>query len=341
MTSIHKACFGAALVVLLFSFSCREKAEAVPQSDPEVSNEDDSLIPNKHWKPIFDSEDPLDNNINHILQRSNGSVWVATSGGLYSYQNGDWSEQVAFFGDAEIYQLHEDHTGRFWVTASTGTAYWQDGWKKFTVSIYFHDDIVYRVFRSTDGDLFYAGDYDLRVDYKTGEDYTYGMREVNEIMQDRNGKVWIVGETGLHYYDQTVVRGDYFPEEEKFRDLTSVYEDRLGNLWLTTKRDGLYHYDGQDWVNYKSEFRVGEKYPLASNDTKDILEDNQGNMWIATKNGLNRWSFSDEWTTFDEYNTTPEGQKQGLPSDMINCLFIDSQKQLWVGTAKGIHAYIP
>ena len=34
---------------------------------------------------------------------------------------------------------------------------------------------------------------------------------------------------------------------------TSVYQDRSGNYWYGSKRDGLYHYDGQRLTHYTTE----------------------------------------------------------------------------------------
>ncbi len=60
-----------------------------------------------------------------------------------------------------------------------------------------------------------------------------------------------------------------------------------------------------------------------SNTVVDVVQDGQGTIWAATDFGLCRY-VNGTWTIIQE--------DQGLPSNVLSCLAVDSLDRLWVGT---------
>lgn len=79
---------------------------------------------------------------------------------------------------------------------------------------------------------------------------------------------------------------------------------------------------------------LSEKDGLPSNEVFDVIQDSIGFMWFATKNGLCR---------FDGYNiivyqNTP-GDSSSISNNLITCLEIDKNGNLWIGTENGLNLY--
>ena len=66
---------------------------------------------------------------------------------------------------------------------------------------------------------------------------------------------------------------------------------------------------------------------MVGHDVQTITGDNQGNLWIGTTSGVSK---------FDGANFTNYTTKNGLPSNHVNVIFIDSKQIIWFGTKKGL-----
>ena len=74
---------------------------------------------------------------------------------------------------------------------------------------------------------------------------------------------------------------------------------------------------------------------LSSIKTSSVAQDSSGFMWFGSwNNGLNR---------YDGYNIFPYKSVNGDPTDLndniIQCIYVDSQGRVWVGTNKGLNIY--
>jgi ligand-binding sensor domain-containing protein len=73
--------------------------------------------------------------------------------------------------------------------------------------------------------------------------------EVHNIMEQRNGRIWVNGPAVLAYYDDTADKFTVVPstpgkaQAVVYEDAMAVYEDREENLWFGTRNDGLYRFN--------------------------------------------------------------------------------------------------
>ena len=89
-----------------------------------------------------------------------------------------------------------------------------------------------------------------------------------------------------------------FIENEAFvnHGIYSILEDKKGNMWFTTDKNGVYCYDGKELTNYTT------ADGLANNSVVSVLEDQAGNLWFGTKGfGLSRYD-GKTFTTFSQYD---------------------------------------
>ncbi|MDR0698942.1 MAG: response regulator [Tannerella sp.] len=81
--------------------------------------------------------------------------------------------------------------------------------------------------------------------------------------------------------------------------------------------------------------RVSSRSGLSQINVKSIIQDSYGFMWFGTRNLLNRY----DGTNMKVFNCYDPILGQG--NDNISALYEDKNKQLWVGTDKGIYIFDP
>jgi len=101
-----------------------------------------------------------------------------------------------------------------------------------------------------------------------------------------------------------------------YLDITALYEDREGNLWIGTQRRGLYRVRKQVIMTYS------KQHGLVDNNVYPIYEDRAGAVWIgAWYTGLSR--FKDG--KFINYT-----KRDGLASNLVTAIGEDQAGRLWV-----------
>jgi len=112
-------------------------------------------------------------------------------------------------------------------------------------------------------------------------------------------------------------------------NVTNIYQDSKGLIWVCSNGSGLFQIFGKNIRNFQNN-RVNT-LSLSSNDVRDCCEDKVGNIWIATFNGLNKYeSSSGKFSNFTA-NSAPDG----LTHSSIYSVIKDHQGNIWVGTYFG------
>tara|TARA_B110000091_G_C13742491_1_gene443994 strand:+ start:102 stop:1208 length:1107 start_codon:yes stop_codon:yes gene_type:complete len=116
------------------------------------------------------------------------------------------------------------------------------------------------------------------------------------------------------------------------------YLDKLGNMWFTTLKEGVFMYDGKTFKN------LTVKDGLCSNVVNAVIEDKNGIMWFGTAKGLCSYDGKNfvniPLPQEDSQSVSPE---TGLPSrktETVLSLIQASNGDFWVGTdASGAYRY--
>lgn len=160
---------------------------------------------------------------------------------------------------------------------------------------------------------------------------------VNCIEQDSRGFLWLGTWSGLACYDGYKIR--IFQQESGNPDglqsdqVTSVLEDRAGNLWVGTVNAGFHLFDRatERFINFRSQ--PDNANSLSDNDVWGLFEDGKGYIWVGTKKGLNR--FDPKSRTFLRIFAPADGSKRP-PSDYIYSVCETPDGSIWSATTRGI-----
>ena len=150
---------------------------------------------------------------------------------------------------------------------------------------------------------------------------------VADIIQDENDFLWVATNSGLSRFDgvsfSTINRTSH--PVLLSNSITSLFEDREGNIWFGTHGGGLYT------IRPDTLERITDEMGLPSNYVRSIIQDSSGTIWVGTDGeGIGK-VLPDTVLTFSE--------EAGL-NRHVHSLALDENKILWIGTESGIYRLI-
>jgi ligand-binding sensor domain-containing protein len=121
-----------------------------------------------------------------------------------------------------------------------------------------------------------------------GAEYGFPYDEVQDIIQDSQGYLWMISSVNLIRYDG--VTFEYFRPEDEQREYNfteyfgSLTEDQYGNIWIETFSDDLWKFDRQ-WESFERithrSFRMNYYYKSGA-----PTMSKKGNMWLQNWSGI-------------------------------------------------------
>lgn len=261
--------------------------------------------------------------VNTVFRHSLGTVWIGTKDGLYMLHYNEQDDRLSFESDIyynrdnnlissdEITFLFEDRSGLLWV----GTRY--SGLLKV--------DFKPKKFGSIKPG---AQNYD-----------ELSSADIKSIFIDERNLIWLgTSDKGMEIIDQ--VNGDiyHYPVNGARYKLgedmvLSMCKDSQGRVWIGTP-EGIYIFSMGEGVVKEFSYAGSKevKYLLQQNRINAIAEDKKGNIWFGTQFGLYKYDGSSITNFFADNN-----KGEGICSDEINDLFLDSEGILWIGTSDGVN----
>lgn len=226
-----------------------------------------------------------------VFQDEKGFLWICTLGeGLTRFDGMNFKNYS--FKDSllnnNVRAIAQDQQGYFWI----GT---EDGLYKFD------------------------GSKSERIQSKVLKN-----RSIRDIFIDTKGNIWIGTNDGIIIYNHSVFK--HFGEKEGLNEkrISTIAEDKLGNIWFGTITSGLYKYDGLFFTNYTV------NHGLSSNTVRSVVVDKNNVVWVGTDNGLSKL----EKGKFIIYRTS-----EGLVHNLIYDLCEDKEGNIWIGTLGGISKF--
>jgi len=157
---------------------------------------------------------------------------------------------------------------------------------------------------------------------------------VNDIIQDSVGFIWMATENGLSRYDgYNFIYYKHEVNDEKslsYNHVFSLLEDKNGIIWVGTLGGGL--------NKFNTKTGKFKRYTHDDNNPKsisyDILfkvyRDSKKRIWVSTLGGgLNLFDPIKE--TFTRY-TYSKSDSNSISSNMVSAIYEDKNKNLWIGT---------
>lgn len=304
---------------------------------------------------VFTAKDGLtDNIIKNITSSANKNIiWVGTqSKGIVQFNIN--SRQIAQIPAAwrygQVNNLLESNHALFIATEENGMICYDEATGVFKKNIFKDSGEVKRVTDiQTDNEenVWLAADNKL-VSY-TGLWLTYWMGDthtpfakVHTLFADENNTLWFTPDFGL-YEGRMLLEGsntgyrsfDITPPEELI-DITCIYKDRFGYLWVGTMGRGVYRMNPN----------TGDKRQVAENAITNnghilSIAGKKDEVWISTLNGVARFYLEEKHSSLDaKFNYTNYSKKDGLGSDYIYNILVDSKNRTWFATdGAGICVY--
>jgi len=264
-----------------------------------------------------------------LFEDREGSVWVATTGGLDRFRElavSTLSVRQGLPSDVTSAVLAASD-GSVWIGTHAGLAQWQNGKvKSFGRASGLPDDSVQSLFEDHSGRIWAFTDRGLgyleHARYLTVGGVPGG--EVNSITGDAAGNLWLSGQQSLMH-----LRGGRLLERipwAAFGHHQSVSvllsDSQRGGLWL-----GFWQGGG---VSYFKDGRVLASYTaadgLSGGEVTDLRLAN-GALWVATMEGVSR---------LENGHVATLTRRNGLPCDPAMWTLDDNQHSLWVYTACGL-----
>ncbi len=282
-----------------------------------------------------------------------GHIWVGTDNGLVELDkdlNIVKSYQDAI-GDSDVYNVYDDSKGNIWVcTLDNGLFKINlddnsvENYKNNNSKISIPSNNVRDIISDSEGKLWIATDKGLcTFDYEREEFITYNKKsyqsnsliddEIFCLLKDSSGLIWIGTYSGISRFNPnsnfTHFKLDPYEDNSISGNVIhGIYEDDDKTLWIGTNESGVNIINGESIKHLNKE---------NSNIVSDLIEDITGfknYIFIGTNEGLSVLVKNDK--TAKNYTITNYTTKDGLPSNKIRSLFIDSKGYLWIGTNKGL-----
>lgn len=276
-----------------------------------------------------------------VYQDSVGYIWLGTNHGLVKYNGVDfllYAVEDSLYNN-KVCALLNDGSGKLWIGHKNGAISIlenkkirkfnpEEGLSKKEISGFYHDNNGVLWFSTLgEGVYYYAGEnrkrlYNLNSDDGLLDNYVYSM------VQDSNGYIYFSTDKGISIYN---------PQKESFVHKITMADGLPDNivkklviknnkLWIGMEDGGIIQFDLGTW-----EFSKMPKWRFGGINNFDIWSDNE--MWISTKRkGVVRCRIDEKgnywFSNFDK--------KNGLPDVRTHDIFIDREKNIWIGTQNGL-----
>lgn len=160
------------------------------------------------------------------------------------------------------------------------------------------------------------------------------LKSVNDILQDKNGFIWLGSSTGLYRFDGSELKQYTYSEKDPDSlphfHVNQIFIDHKNEMWIGTGF-GLAKY-----IRSKDSFETFKLEPFDANPViTAIHEDSEQNLWIGTRQ-FGAIKISPSRDSIKSYSKK-ENSNTGLSNNFVRTITTDSQGNAWIGTFRGLN----
>ncbi len=303
------------------------------------------------WELITTADGLESDTITAIFHDREGSLWLGIwgNGATQWLGYGEWSAWTKADGLSNniIWAVHRHpSTGELWLGTDRGITRLREGGKARILTEkdgLAGDKVKALVFDP--GGTVWAGSLPggvSRIDPATGHIQVFraesGLTDdrVIGLHLDGENRLWVGTSGGI--FRSTDIAGTrvrferQIPPGSTSSDLFFRFlRDKSGSMWVGSTR-GLYRWDRNGWKLFTA------KDGLVRDGVTHVLQTDDGAFWVGYREpvGLSRLVFSGDRITATHYTA-----KDGLTSNYILFLGLDSARRLWVGSDNGLNLAMP
>ena len=314
--------------------------------------------------PIFTvyrvSEREESNHVNSLLEDPDGSLWLATSGGLFHLQRTNGQIRIeaieigyptGFRDERHVTKLFLDSRGALWAMAISGLyrRLPEGRWERYGVEQGLRNTFVQSMFEDRSGRLWLGsrgeGLHLLVAHPRAGRqivEKTYTIRDGLPGLDIRNitllpdGRVWLCVVGGVVLFNPEASDKNKFRFYTTAHGLTSneVYnltQDTEGNLWIGTRNSGVMRIAGSGFTTF------GPPDGFTPGPFNTILETGAGALLILNGSRTTQRFFH----YFDgrKFGSTEHKVATGFGYSREQAILQDRFGEWWVATDQGVHRY--
>jgi len=274
------------------------------------------------------TKDGLSNNsVNDIISDSKGRLWIATWDGLNRYDGNSFkifkhvdNDTTSLSGNV-IYALQKDTAGSLWCLTDNNSV------SKL------HKESIFQnfSFKDTPVNFRFSKKKNLVVETKNNKYYEFDGVKFIEIEADQvfNKEPLVHEQLLLNEYPEVVIN--------------ESYQDRKGNIWYATRKNGLYVIRNNQVNIHDTQiehytYDLYNPYSFTSNEIEKVYEDDFENIWLGHKDG----GLSMAYVGSEYINTIaphPVNYKH-LPNETVRAITMDEDNDLWLGYyTEGLYKY--
>ena len=272
----------------------------------------------------YTTEDGFQGGVTALIEDRRGTIWAGNRRGLFHFAGGRWTPMGAADGlpAAEVFSLHEDQSGRLWVSTTNGVYQGHgDGFELVDAA-----STNVQSFAEDDSGGIWVTDSSAivrRLGSSVRASYAPDIRlpaNAWRLLHDRRGQIWVAAlGGGLLHVDRAneagavVRRFDY--ERRMTGSTRSLYEDREGNIWVGL-RGGLLRLS-------ETVFRTDLPLDgLTQDGVRTLAVSGDGSVWVATGHSVNRFS--------------TDGKRVAYALPQTLALHADQHDKMWAATGNGL-----
>ena len=330
----------------------------------------------EHIKLLTNKNETNTNSIRAICEDDKNNLWIGTDGsGLYKLEG---TRKNTFLYQHSISNKNSISSNSVWSLLADGNVLWigtyNNGLNKFDVleEKFLHykeggnrstivNNSITDLMLDNANHLWVSSEGGLSIlNIKTDlfENYQHSISDlssisnnfVRTIIQDKSGLIWIgtvgggINKVNLNKKFKHYAHNPSDENSLSHNVIRSIYEDSKENIWIGTLGKGLNKFNKKNNTFQHFSSNSKSKYNLSENIISSIFEDSFNNLWVGTwGGGLNRITFSKtnnnsiiEKINYYKHNSN---NVASISSNIVQAIFEDSKKNIWIGTEEGLDRY--